>query len=90
MAKVKKSVPTPKKLQDVFTNYWSKTNIILTVLAVVLLTIGYILMSQGPWDNPVSLTISPIILVFTYVIVIPIAILFFGKKQSLQNKENAE
>ncbi len=90
MAKVKKTVKYSQIPKNVFDNYWTKTNLIITVIAVVLLTIGYILMAQGPWDNPVSLTISPIILVFTYVIVIPVAILFFGKKDSSQNIDNSK
>ena len=32
-------------------------------------------------DNPVSLTVAPLILVVAYVVIIPIGILFKGKKQ---------
>ncbi len=92
MSKVKKVVKSPKIIQgSPFENYWTINNIILTVVSVVLLTIGYLLMAQGPWDNPMSLTYSPIILIIVYLVVIPAAILFFGKKkESSNNTESAE
>jgi hypothetical protein len=92
MSKVKKVVKTTKAAKpSPFENYWTKNNIVLTIVSVVLLTFGYILMSKGPWDNPVSLTYSPIVLIIAYVIVIPIAIMFFGKKkESSNNPDSAE
>ncbi len=41
-------------------------------LAIIL---GYYLLSQGPWDNPASLTWAPILLVVGYVVLIPVALL---------------
>ncbi|HPN38161.1 MAG TPA: hypothetical protein PL041_07130 [Melioribacteraceae bacterium] len=92
MSKIKKVVKSSKTIKSSpFSNYWTKNNVILTVVSVVLLTIGYILMSQGPWDNPISLTLSPVLLIIAYLIVIPVSIMFFGKKkESSNNLDNAE
>ena len=59
----------------------NKKNIILIAFGVLLLVIGFICLATGPADNPVSLTVAPLILVVAYVVIIPIGILFKGKKQ---------
>jgi len=58
-----------------------KKNLILIGIGVLLLVIGFICLATGPADNPVSLTVAPLILVLAYVVVIPLGILFGGKKQ---------
>ena len=59
----------------------NKKNIILVAIGVLLLVIGFICLASGPADNPVSLTVAPLILVLAYVVIIPFGILFGGKKQ---------
>ncbi|WP_290745785.1 hypothetical protein [Fibrobacter sp. UBA4309] len=59
----------------------NKKNIILVAIGVLLLVIGFICLASGPADNPVSLTVAPLILVLAYVVIIPLGILFGGKKQ---------
>ena len=58
-----------------------KKNILLVALGTLLVVIGLVCLAQGPADNPVSLTVAPIILVFAYLVVIPIGILWGGKSQ---------
>ncbi|WP_297700722.1 hypothetical protein [uncultured Fibrobacter sp.] len=58
-----------------------KKNIILIALGVLLLVIGFICLATGPADNPVSLTVAPLILVIAYLVVIPVGILWKGKGQ---------
>ena len=58
-----------------------KKNIILIALGVLLLVIGFICLATGPADNPVSLTVAPLILVAAYRVVIPVGILWKGKNQ---------
>ena len=62
----------------------TKKNILLIAIGIVLLIIGFICLATGPADNPVSLTVAPLILVLAYVVVIPLGILFGGKKQDKQ------
>lgn len=59
----------------------NKKNLILVAIGVLLLVIGFACLATGPADNPVSLTVAPLILVLAYVVVIPLGILFGGKKQ---------
>jgi hypothetical protein len=58
-----------------------KKNIILVAVGILLLVVGFVCLQQGPADNPVSLTVAPLILVLAYVVVIPMGILFGGKKK---------
>ena len=59
----------------------NKKNFILIAIGILLLVIGFFCLQQGPADNPVSLTVAPLILVLAYVVVIPLGILFGGKKK---------
>ena len=58
-----------------------KKNIILVAVGILLLVVGFICLQQGPADNPVSLTVAPLILGLAYAVVIPVGILFGGKKK---------
>ncbi len=58
-----------------------KKNVLLVALGALLIVIGFVCLAQGPADNPVSLTVAPIILVFAYLVVIPLGILWGGKSQ---------
>ncbi len=60
----------------------SRINIILYLIGLVLLIIGFILMSQGPWDNPLSRTVAPLILLLAYVVVFPVAILYKSEREA--------
>ena len=63
----------------------NKKNLILIAIGVLLLAIGFLCLATGPADNPVSLTVAPLILGFAYLVVIPVGILFGGKKQDKQD-----
>ncbi len=88
-----KSVRKSRKLKKTssespFKNYWQKENYLLLLLGVVILIIGNYLMTQSPWDNPLSLSVSPIVLLIAYVIVFPLAIFYKKKKpQTVENKD---
>lgn len=49
-------------------------------LSVALLVVGFILLAQGPVDNPVSKTVAPVVLVLVYCGLIPYAIMAREKK----------
>ena len=81
MAKVKRKNSKMKKtFVSPFNNYWGKENYIFLSIGIALLIIGYIVMGQGKWDNPMSLTLSPIILIIAYLVFFPLSI-FYKKKQ---------
>lgn len=77
MAKTQKSIKETKKtFSSPFQEYWTKMNYILLFGSVLILILGYFLMSQSPWDGFTSLTLSPIVLLIGYVVIIPLAIMF--------------
>ncbi|MBO7413525.1 MAG: hypothetical protein J6U20_07685 [Fibrobacter sp.] len=59
----------------------NKKNLILIAVGVLMLVIGFICLASGPADNPVSLTVAPIILSIAYLVIIPLGILWSGKKE---------
>ncbi|MBN2037430.1 MAG: hypothetical protein JW768_11865 [Chitinispirillaceae bacterium] len=61
-------------------------NIKLFGVCLALLIVGYILLGQGPVDNPLSKTIAPIVLVAVYCVLIPYAIMA-GSRDASRNKE---
>jgi hypothetical protein len=66
--------------------FFTSKNMKLFGLCLALLVIGYVLLGQGPVDNPLSKTIAPIILVAVYCALIPYAILA-GSKEQPKDKE---
>jgi uncharacterized membrane protein YesL len=72
-----------------FKIYWEKTNYIFFLTGLVLLLIGFYLMTIGPWDSNASLVVSPIILFIAYIIIFPLAI-FFRRGVTAVNEENKD
>ena len=60
---------------------FTKQNYILFIAALVVLAIGFYLQSIGPADSFESMTLAPIVLVFGYLVVMPLAILWREKKE---------
>jgi hypothetical protein len=42
--------------------------------------VGYICLGKGPLDNPLSISVAPVLLVAAYCVIIPIAIIKKNKK----------
>ncbi len=81
MEKNKKRNRTSKReFTSPFNNYWSKENYFILFAGITVVIIGFLLMTVGPWDNPVSLTLSPLVLLVAYIIIFPLAIFFKKKK----------
>jgi hypothetical protein len=59
----------------------NKKNILIVAVGVLLLVAGFFCLAQGPAENPVSLTVAPLILVFAYLVVVPLGILWGSKKK---------
>ncbi len=54
----------------------SRRNFQIFGIGIPILILGFFLMSFGPWDNPVSRTIAPLVLLFAYLVVFPAAIIY--------------
>ena len=65
---------------------FGKKNALLFGIALILLICGYAFLGQGPVDNPLSVTVAPLILVGVYCIFIPYAILAKGKGELQKEK----
>ncbi len=89
MAKTKiKTKRQNTKVVSPFKNYWVKENYVLFGVGISIVIIGFLLMSQGPWDNPLSLTVSPLVLLVAYLFVFPLSILYKSKKRKTILSEN--
>ena len=64
-------------------NISSMVNIPMLISAVVVAIIGYILLGTPPVDNHLSWTIAPFVLVLSYLVMIPLALL--TKKAKAEN-----
>jgi hypothetical protein len=53
---------------------WGLANSVLLALGVVVLAVGYAALSKG------SITLAPVLLVFGYCVLIPVSLLFRGRK----------
>jgi uncharacterized membrane protein YhaH (DUF805 family) len=87
MGKQKRFSKDQKNKISPFKDYWNRYNFYLLYLSLGILIVGYYLMSIGTWDNFISLSVSPIILLIAYIILIPITILLKNKK--VKKEENA-
>ncbi|MBM4171152.1 MAG: hypothetical protein FJ214_04720 [Ignavibacteria bacterium] len=67
-----------------FKNYWSTNNYFILLIGILTIMFGYFLMGQGNWDSISSLSISPMILVVAYIIIVPLSI--FHKKNLHKDK----
>lgn len=73
------------------------TNYIILGLGIAVIILGYVLMSTGNaddpvnnagiWDNPMAVTIAPILLVIGYCVIVPFAIFFRKKGEELEGVE---
>lgn len=84
MAKIK--VQPKKKIQkgDIINLKLTKENYLIIAAGIVIIIIGYILMSEKSVDGFNPTVLAPILLVFGYLVVIPIGILF--KKEWISRK----
>ena len=78
-----KNIKAAKKQQAAFLTL-TQANYILFGVAVLVLIAGYVALSQGPADNPVSLTVAPLLLIVGYCILVPLSIFWRPKKRGAQ------
>jgi hypothetical protein len=80
MAKTQKSVKESKKsILSPFHEYWTNKNYMVLLGGIAVLIAGYLLMAQAPWDGTLSLTLSPLILLIGYLVVIPLSVMIKSK-----------
>jgi len=65
---------------------FDKWNYALFFIGLLVIIVGYILMDSGDLNSTQSLTVAPVVLLFGYLIIIPVAIMF----QRRSRKEDEE
>jgi hypothetical protein len=65
---------------------FSSQNYLFFGIGLVLIVIGYIALSRGPWDSFWSLTLAPILLVLGYCVLVPVAILYRKKNKKRESE----
>ncbi len=71
---------------------YNRQNFIIAGVGVLVIIVGYLLMStgiteepavlDGKWNNPLAITVAPLLLILGYCVIIPYALYrFFGKKE---------
>lgn len=84
----------PKKVEWIFP--FTRQNYIIAIIGLAVILLGYALMAtgisdeaavpNGKWNNPMAVTVAPILLVIGYCVIIPYAILkYYGKKNEPQS-----
>ncbi|MBN2029923.1 hypothetical protein JW824_06720 [bacterium] len=68
-----------KQNKESRTLYLKSGNYLLFGLGLVLIIIGFVVLSKGPWNGFSSLTLAPILLVIGYLVIVPFAILYKTK-----------
>ena len=58
---------------------FTNTNYFLFIAGLLVIVLGYVLMGTGGLNSTQSLTVSPIVLLIGYLVIIPVAILFRKK-----------
>ena len=93
MAKQIKTSGSSKKVVWEFP--YSKNNFLIFGLGIVVIIIGYMLMSTGisdeashqtAWNNPLAVSVAPVVLVIGYCVIIPYAILRMFRNKAAGDK----
>lgn len=77
MAAPNKRPTTSSKGSSKWSSPWTKDNYRMLGVGVAVIFAGFVLLSMGmeQWDNPLSVSVAPVILVIGYCVIIPLAIM---------------
>ena len=80
MAQQGKRSTSQVKSSSIWSSPWSKNNYTLLAAGIGVIVLGFILLSLGmnQWDNPLSVSVAPVVLVIGYCVIIPLAIMRAG------------
>jgi len=73
-----------KATKTSWTNPWSRQHYIYLAAGVGVIILGFVLLSTGlnQWDNPLAVSVAPVVLVLGYCVAIPFAIMWTGRAKS--------
>ena len=68
---------------------FTKKNYQILGIGLLTIVIGYVALSQQPWDSTMPLVVAPILLVLGYCVIIPLGILYRHKKETPAQAEES-
>lgn len=74
-----------KRVKIAWTNPWNRKHYILLAIGLGIIIVGFGLLSTGivtSWDNPLAVSVAPVVLVIGYCVAIPWAIMYLGKQSA--------
>ncbi len=81
MARVTAKAATKRKVSSMPLPFTKKNYQILGI-GLLIIILGYVALSQQPWDGTMPLVVAPILLVLGYCVVIPFGILYRQKSEA--------
>ncbi len=69
---------------------FGRENFIIFAIGILTLVLGYIFLAQGPADSFWSLTLAPILLVLSYCVIFPLAILYRKKSSATKAEPSSQ
>jgi len=81
MARVTAKVAAKRKAAPAALPF-SKKNYQILGVGLLAIILGYVALSQQPWDGTMPLVVAPILLVLGYCVIIPFGILYRPKKET--------
>jgi hypothetical protein len=82
MARVEQKTTRRKTVSEALP--FTQTNYRILGAGLLIIVLGYVALSQDPWNGTMPLVVAPILLVIGYCIVVPFGILFRGKKTTAE------
>ena len=67
---------------------FTRQNYYLFLIGLAVIALGYLALSRPPTSNFWSLTVAPILLVLGYCVIIPVAIMWKGRKPQQEKEES--
>ena len=81
MARVASKVAARRKAPAMALPF-TKRNYQILGLGLLVIVLGYVALSQTPWDGTMPLVVAPILLVLGYCVIIPFGILYRQKSET--------
>lgn len=70
-----------RRKQRIETLPFKKANYQIMGLGILIIVLGYVALSQSPWDGFLPLVVAPILLILGYCVLIPLGILYRPKQE---------
>lgn len=94
------STISKKKASVVWEFPLNKKDLMFVGIGIAVVILGYLLMTtgissepaaiDGKWNNPLAVTVAPLLLIIGYCVIIPLGILKFFSKKTKNTEVNAE